>query len=68
MLNVILNKGEEKEKLEGFPWIYNNEVKEINGELDPNLTVKVFDCKENFIGLGYINFNSKILACLCSYV
>ena len=66
-MNIILKPNEEQNILNGFPWIYNNEVKEINGELDPNLTVKVFDCKENFIGLGYINFNSKILVRMLTF-
>ena len=60
-MNVILKPNEELNIKNGFPWIYKNEVKEINGELDPNLTVKVYDNLGNFVGLGYINFKSKII-------
>ena len=33
MLNVILNKNEEIEKLEGFPWIFNNEINSFDGNI-----------------------------------
>ncbi len=33
MLDVILNKNEEKEKLEGFPWVFNNEIYTFEGNI-----------------------------------
>ncbi len=60
-MQVILKPNEELNILNGFPWIYNNEVKEIKGELQEDLIVEVNDSKGNFVALGYINFNSKIL-------
>ena len=33
MLKVVLNKNEEKEKLEGFPWVFNNEIINFKGNI-----------------------------------
>lgn len=61
MLNVILNKFEEKEKLEGFPWIYNNEINSFEGEIKNGEVVKVLTFNHSFLCYGFINTNSKIM-------
>ena len=61
MYNVILKKGEEREILKGFPWVYANEVKTIEGK-DVQGSVAVVRSEEGrFIGKGFINHHSKIL-------
>ena len=60
-MKAILKKNEEIDVLNGFPWIYSNEVSNLIGELDTSQTVEVLDYNNNFIGFGYINLNSKIL-------
>ncbi len=61
MYNVILKRGEEREILKGFPWVYANEVKTIEGK-DVQGSVAVVRSEEGrFIGKGFINHHSKIL-------
>lgn len=61
MAKIILKKGEEHRILMGHPWIFNNEVKTIEGSFQPADIVDVFDFKNHFLGKGYINPESKIL-------
>ncbi|AEX84700.1 SAM-dependent methyltransferase [Marinitoga sp. 1135] len=59
MANVYLKKGIKSRVVNGHPWIYENEINEIQGEYANGEIVNVFYNK-NFIGKGYINDNSKI--------
>lgn len=61
MLEVILNLGEEENVLNGFPWIYNNEVHHFNGEIISGEVCKVLTQKKEFVGYGFFNANSKIM-------
>lgn len=60
-MKAILKKDEEKDILDGFSWIYSNEVDRIEGDIDSLNTIEVYDYQYNFIGIGYINYSSKIL-------
>ena len=66
MLEVYLNKNEEKEKLDGFPWIFNNEVNHFNGNIVNGEIVKVLSFEGNFIAYGFINTISKIMVRILS--
>jgi len=61
MIKVTLKKGEEKRIQMGHPWIFDNEVKSIEGFYDPGDIVDVHDFKGGFLGRGYINNKSKII-------
>ncbi|MBK5654387.1 MAG: class I SAM-dependent rRNA methyltransferase [Rhizobium sp.] len=61
MARIILKKGEEKRIQMGHPWIFDNEVKSIEGSFEGADIVDIHDFKERFIGRGYINPKSKIL-------
>lgn len=61
MINVILKKNEEKKIINGFPWVYANEVSKIEGKDKNGSVVKVLSFDGRFIGLGFINHLSKIL-------
>ncbi len=61
MLTVVLNKYEEKEKLEGFPWIYNNEINSFVGSIQNGEVVRVESFERKFICYGFLNTNSKIM-------
>lgn len=61
MLNVILNKNEEIEKLEGFPWIFNNEINSFEGNIVNGEIVKVLTIDRKFVCYGFLNTNSKIM-------
>ena len=66
MLNIILNKNEEKEKLKGFPWIYNNEINSFDGKITNGEVVKVLTFDKKFVCYGFLNTNSKIMVRILS--
>ena len=58
---AYLKKNEEKDVLNGFPWIYRNEVERLEGEIVSGGNVLVRDYLGNFVAVGYLNLASKIL-------
>ena len=58
---AYLKKTEEIDILNGFPWIYRNEVDRIEGKIISGGEVDVYDYAGNFIAKGYLNLASKIL-------
>ena len=66
MLSIILNKNEEKEKLEGFPWVFSNEVNRFDGEIVNGEVCKVLTNDMRFVGYGFLNTSSKIMVRLLS--
>ena len=67
MYTVILKRNEEKDKLNGFPWIYANEVSTIEGKDTQGSIAKVVSFDHKFIGYGFINHASKIIVRILSY-
>ena len=61
MYTVILKKNEEKKILNGYPWIYANEVSKILGKDKQGSVAKVLSADGKFVCLGFINHLSKIL-------
>lgn len=62
----IMNKVYLKRKIaqriaNGHPWIFNNEVEKVEGDVNGGETVEVFTHDKKFIGKGYINPKSQIL-------
>jgi 23S rRNA (cytosine1962-C5)-methyltransferase len=45
----------------GHPWIFNNEVEKIEGEVNGGEIVEVFTHDKKFLGKGYINPKSQII-------
>lgn len=45
---------------DGHPWVYRNEIENIEGDFEPGDIVEVFNYKGRFIGKGYINPKSQI--------
>jgi len=58
---VKLLPGVPHRSLRGHPWIFANEVGEVEGTFDPGDVVEVLTPKGKFIGLGYINPKSMIM-------
>ena len=67
MYTIILKRNEEKDKINGFPWIYANEVSKIEGKDTQGSIAKVVSFDNKFIGYGFINHASKILVRILSY-
>ena len=61
MYTVILKKTEEKKILNGFPWIYANEVSKIVGKDKQGSVARVESFDGRFVCLGFINHLSKII-------
>lgn len=61
MLKVFLNKEEEKNVLNGFPWVYNNEVNHFEGTIENGKVCSVYSFESKFIGYGFFNIDSKIM-------
>lgn len=61
MLKVRLNPNEEKEKLEGFPWIFNNEIHSFDGEIINGSVCLVENFHHEFVCYGFLNLDSKIM-------
>lgn len=61
MTKVFLKKKIQNRVLLGHPWIFGNEVGQIEGEVTPGDIVDVFTHNGIFVGRGYINPQSQIL-------
>ncbi|MBQ2529430.1 MAG: class I SAM-dependent rRNA methyltransferase [Treponema sp.] len=75
--HVILKAKEEQEILQGFPWVYDNEIFSVKwnaddgsgvkttalseAEIDDGEAVEVYTSKGNFLGTGIFNRKSRII-------
>lgn len=66
MVNIILLPNEEKEKLQGFPWVFNNEIHSFEGKIVNGSLCKVLSFDKKFIGYGFLNTSSKIMVRILS--
>jgi 23S rRNA (cytosine1962-C5)-methyltransferase len=66
MTKVVLNKKISQRIANGHPWIFNNEVNRIDGNVEPGSIVEVYTHDDKFIGKGYINPKSQIIVRLLS--
>jgi 23S rRNA (cytosine1962-C5)-methyltransferase len=60
MTKVFLNKKISRRVESGHPWIFGNEVNNVEGDAAPGGTVEVFTHDKKFIGRGYFNPKSQI--------
>lgn len=61
MTQVYLNKRISPRIFNGHPWIFNNEVMKVDGDVKGGEIVEVFSHDKKFVGKGYINPQSQIL-------
>ena len=61
MYTVYLKKNEEKRVLNGYPWIFANEVLKIDGKDRQGSVAEVRSHDGRFVCLGTINHHSKII-------
>ena len=50
----------EKSLKNGHPWVFSDEITEVNGRYENGDIVDVFSAKDRYLGSGFINDNSKI--------
>ncbi len=61
MIKVYLKRKISSRIFNGHPWIFNNEVEKIEGDVNGGEVTEVFTYDKKFIGKGYINPRSQIL-------
>ncbi len=61
MLIVKLNPKEEENILNGFPWVYNNEIHSFLGEISNGEIVQVNSFENAFVAYGFLNIESKLM-------
>ncbi len=66
MSNVYLKRKISPRVVNGHPWIFNNEVEKVEGDLAGGETVTVFTYDKKFVGKGYYNPKSQIVVRLLS--
>ncbi|MDE6661437.1 MAG: class I SAM-dependent rRNA methyltransferase [Anaeroplasmataceae bacterium] len=66
MLIVKLNPDEENNVLNGFPWVYNNEVHSFLGEIQNGEVVQINTFQNEFVGYGFLNVSSKLMVRMLS--
>lgn len=66
MIRVILKRNEGRTISAGGLWVFDNEIDRIEGGYENGDIVQVESYKEDFLGYGYINDNSKIMVRLLS--
>lgn len=67
MLKVFLNKNEEIEKLNGYPWIFSNEINSFDGNIKNGEICSVYTSNKDFLCYGFLNTNSKIMVRILSF-
>lgn len=66
MYIVKLKRNEEKDILNGFSWVYANEVSSVTGKDVQGSVCRVESFDGKFIGIGFINHSSKIMVRMLS--
>mgnify|MGYP005753824139 CR=1 FL=1 len=61
MYTVILKRNEEKKILNGYPWIFANEVQRVEGKDAQGSVAEIRNFDGKYIGKGFINHHSKII-------
>lgn len=60
MTKVTLKRNEGRTISQGGLWVFDNEIDTVNGNYQNGDIVELVSYKDDFIGYGYINDNSKI--------
>jgi len=63
---LLLKPNEEVRILQGHPWVYNNEIDHIEGDIKSGEIAFVYSYKKSFIGKGFLNTSSKIFVRILS--
>lgn len=66
MAKIFLRKKISPRISEGHPWVFENEIGDVEGDYQPGEIIPVFSSNGSFIGRGYINPKSKIRVRLLS--
>lgn len=65
-MKVLLKKTVGHRVLQGHPWIFSNEIAELQGEVQDGGVAEVFTHQGSYLGTGYYNSKSRIQVRLLS--
>lgn len=65
-IRITLNRGEDRRIRGGHPWVFSNEIRELQGEKTSGAPAEIYDAGGGFLGIGYYNPRSLIAARLLS--
>ncbi len=65
---LILKPKEELRIQQGHPWVYNNEIDRIEGNIQSGEIAYAYSSKREFIGKGFLNTTSKIFVRILSRI
>lgn len=63
---IYLKPNEEIRILQGHPWVYNNELDKIEGDIQSGEIAYIYSYKNVFLGKGFLNTSSKIFVRILS--
>lgn len=66
MATLELKPGRERRLVAGHPWVYAGEVRRLRGEAEDGEAVVIRDHKGRFLGKGFLNQRSQIVARICT--
>jgi len=66
MIKISLKKNEDRRIKAGHPWVFSNEIAQVEGERHPGAAAELFDAGGGLIGRGYYNPHSLIALRLLS--
>ncbi|RII28296.1 MAG: rRNA large subunit methyltransferase I [Geobacter sp.] len=66
MIKITLKKNEDRRIKAGHPWVFSNEISQVEGERQPGVAAELFDAGGGLIGQGYYNPHSLIALRLLS--
>ncbi len=55
---IVLKSGKDQSLLRFHPWVFSGAIKKIYGNINDGDTVKVYDNKDNFLGIGHYQIGS----------
>ncbi|MBM6994918.1 class I SAM-dependent rRNA methyltransferase [Paenibacillus sp. DXFW5] len=67
MARVILQRSRKKRLEKGHPWIFKNEIENVEGNVEPGALVEIVDYRHRYLATGYYNPASQITVRVVSY-
>ncbi|MEI7028352.1 class I SAM-dependent rRNA methyltransferase [Paenibacillus sp. y28] len=67
MTSVYLQRSRKKRLEQGHPWVYQNEIERVEGEVVPGSLVQVLDHRGRFLAVGTVNPASQITVRIMAY-
>lgn len=67
MVKVTLSRSRKKRLEQGHPWVFQNEIERVDGELPAGGLVRLYNHQDKFLAAGYANPKSQIAVRILAY-